>query len=222
MIKVLIIMVVIMFAQAGNCSTVITLNGYYHNESLDSLSIKKRVMSDISLANRILQTHNVHDYRFELGAWKSIDVPKTRFYKSSLDGEAHMAYVAIKSQTKTALSLDFYVRGFTPLLDGAVRGVAVQEGNFFAFTYQGYGTYYTFVHELFHMIGLGESNSLYASSYACGAKVTLMDERHLDQNSKTPYLSDPNMVVNGQRCGHETHYDNARKLRELLLKRFAN
>jgi hypothetical protein len=220
MLKAVMLMIM-MISLTSKAEVVIELNGFYHNESDLNLSIKNKVLFDIALANRVLRAHNIDGYRFKLGGWVSIKLKRERFYRESLDGEAHMAYVTIKSKDRGVRRLDFYVRGYFPSIDGDVRGVAVQGGEFFAFTYQdSTKQYYTFLHELFHMIGLGESSLTYAKPYACGSKVTLMDERYLPKESKSFYLSDPNVTVNGQRCGHEIHYDNARRLRELLVERF--
>jgi len=203
--------------------TVIALNGYYHNEKAVQLSTKNRIINDIRLANEILHFHGINGYRFALGDWQSIEMKVDTFYKPSLDGEAHLAYSKIKGLNKNAPKrIDFYVRDYLPELDGKVRGVAVQGGNFFALTYQKQGVYYTFQHELFHLIGLGDSSLQYPHPYVCGAKVTLMDERHLPSESKSYYLSDPKVVVNGQQCGHDVYFDNARRLRELLEERFGS
>jgi len=223
MTKAQFISMVFMFTLSFTCiaDTVIKLHGYYHNEKGGALSTKTRVLADIALVNEVLRIHNIKGYRFVLGEWSGIDVNTSTFYKSSLDGEAYNAYVLIKTlNTNKSPRIDFYVRDYIADIDGSVRGVAVQGGDYFAYTYTGDSDYYAFIHELFHTLGLGDTSSPYGNSYACGGKFTVMDERHLSSDSKTHFLSDPDIIINGQQCGHEVHYDNARKLGELLRLRF--
>jgi hypothetical protein len=216
------LLTIIFFPLLLSAKEVFFLDGYYHNDLSPALSTKIKVEADIALVNRILHLHQINGYEFKLRIWKPLTVPRRPFYLKSLDGEAHEAYRALYPLIDKAHSnvITFYVREYDDLTDGVVKGIAVQGGSFFTYLQEGgEAVYFTFAHELFHAIGLGDSKVSYGNPYYCGNKHTLMHEVSLPSVSKTYLLSDPSISKNGINCGHENQFDNARYLKELLFKR---
>lgn len=200
--------------------TNIIINGYYHIDKAIHLSIPNRVKLEVKRVNELLGRHEITEFRFVLGEMRKLDTGESEFFNGTEQSESFLAYKQIKSTISNEEQLDFYVRFESPQDNNNVKGVAVQEGSFFAALLDPDDRFDTFIHELFHMIGLGDNVASYGASYVCGGKNTIMDERVLSRKSKALVLSDPSLINDGMACGHEIHFDNARLLKEILIKRF--